>query len=85
MNRTEAPQTYRVTVGGIEGLVLQAREVTVAPAGIESIVASVQLSPQQAQPLRGQSSPIEFEVAMQADGSDRPAVLRERSTFHVPR
>ena len=85
MNRTEAPQTYRVTVGGIEGLVLQAREVTVAPAGIESIVASVQLSPQQAQPLRGQSSPIEFEVATQADGSERPAVLRERSTFHVPR
>ena len=45
MNRTEAPQTYRVTVGGIDGLILQAREVTVAPAGIESIVASVQLSP----------------------------------------
>ena len=85
MNRTEAPQTYRVTVGGIEGLVLQAREVRVAPAGIESIVASVQLSPQQAQPLRGQSSPIEFEVTTQADGSERPAVLRERSTFHVPR
>ena len=85
MNRTEAPQTYRVTVGGIEGLVLQAREVTVAPAGIESIVASVQLSPEQAQPLRGQSSPIEFEVATQANGSERPAVLRERSTFHVPR
>jgi cytochrome c oxidase accessory protein FixG len=85
MNRTEAPQTYRVTVGGIEGLVLQAREVTVAPAAIESIVASVQLSPEQAQPLRGQSSPIEFEAATQADGSERPAVLRERSTFHVPR
>ncbi len=85
MNRTEAPQTYRVTVGGIEGLILQAREVTVAPAGIESIVASVQLSPEQAQPLRGQSSPIEFEVATQAVGSERPAALRERSTFHVPR
>jgi cytochrome c oxidase accessory protein FixG len=85
MNRTEAPQTYRVTVGGIEGLVLQAREVTVAPAGIESIVASVQLPLEQAQPLRGQSSPIEFEVATQANGSDRPAVLHERSTFHVPR
>jgi cytochrome c oxidase accessory protein FixG len=85
MNRTEAPQTYRVTVGGIEGLILQARKVTVAPAGIESIVASVQLSPEQAQPLRGQSAPIEFEVAAQSDGSDRPAVLRERSTFHVPR
>ena len=85
MNRTEAPQTYRVTVGGIDGLILQAREVTVAPAGIESIVASVQLSPQQAQPLRGQSSPIEFAIATQADGSDRPVVLRERSTFHVPR
>ncbi len=85
MNRTEAPQTYRVTVGGIEGLVLQAREATVAPAGIESIVASVQLPLEQAQALRGQSSPIEFEVTTQADGSERPAVLRERSIFHVPR
>jgi len=85
MNRTEAPQTYRVTVGGIEGLILQAREVTVAPAGIESIVASVQLPPEQAQPLRGQSAAIEFEVAARADGSGRPPVLRERSTFHVPR
>ena len=85
MNRTEAPQTYRVTVGGIEGLILQAREVTVAPAGIESVVASVQLPLEQAQPLRGRSAAIEFEVAARADGSDRPAVLRERSTFHVPR
>jgi polyferredoxin len=85
MNRTEAPQTYRVTVGGIDGLLLQAQEVTVEPAGIESIVARVQLSPEQAQPLRGQSSPIEFEVATQALGSERPAALRERSTFHVPR
>jgi cytochrome c oxidase accessory protein FixG len=85
MNRTEAPQTYRLTVGGIDGLILQAREVTVAPAGIESIVASVQLPLEQAQPLRGRSAAIEFEVAARADGSDRPAVLRERSTFHVPR
>ncbi len=85
MNRTEAPQTYRLTVGGIEGLKLQAREVTVAPAGIESIVASVQLALQQTQLLRGRSAPIEFEVAARADGSDRPAVLRESSTFHVPR
>ena len=85
MNRTEAPQTYRVAVSGIDGLSLQAREVTVAPAGIESIVASVQLPVEQAQPLRGQSTPIVFEVAARADGSDRPAVLHERSIFHVPR
>jgi cytochrome c oxidase accessory protein FixG len=85
MNRTEVPQTYRVTVGGIDGLLLQAREVTVAPAGIESIVASVQLPVALAQPLQGQSAPIEFQIAARADGSYRPAVLRERSTFHVPR
>jgi cytochrome c oxidase accessory protein FixG len=85
MNRTEVPQTYRVTVDGIEGLILQAREVTVAPASIESIVASVQLPLQHAQPLRGQSAPIEFAVAAPADGAARPGVLHERSTFHVPR
>ncbi len=85
MNRTEMAQTYRVTVGGIEGPNLQAREVTVAPAGIESIVANVQLPLERAQALRGKSAPIEFEVAAWAHRSERPTVLRDKSTFHVPR
>ena len=85
MNRTEAPQRYRLAVGGIEGLRLDAREVTVPPAGIETIVARVQLPGEPAQPLRGQSAPIEFELVSFAQASGRPALLRDKSTFHVPR
>lgn len=84
MNRTEAPQTYRVAATGIEGLSLQARELTVPAAGIDSIVASVRLPADLAQAQRGQSAPIEFEVASAAQASGHAAVLRNRSTFHVP-
>ncbi len=85
MNRTEAPQRYRVAVAGIDGLSLQAREATVPPAGIETVVASVRLPAEQAQALRGQTLPIEFEVAALTQGPGRPALLRDKSTFHVPR
>jgi cytochrome c oxidase accessory protein FixG len=85
MNRTEAAQTYRLAVSGIEGLSLQARDVTVAPAGIESIVASVQLPLEQAQALRGQSVPVAFELAAAPHGPGRETLLREKSTFIVPR
>ena len=52
MNRTEVPQTYRVAVSGVAGLVLTAPDVTVAPAGIESLVVSLRLPHEAAQPLR---------------------------------
>ena len=86
MNRTEAPQTYRLAVGGIDGLSLQARETTVPPAGIESVVASVRLPAEPAQALGGRTVPIEFELAPLAQGAGPPAAaLRQASTFHVPR
>ena len=90
MNRTETAQHYRVAVHGIDGLQLDAREVDVAPAAIETIVARVKLAPEAAQPLRGQSTPIEFEVrARGGDGAAGDAAdgaaLRDKSTFHVPR
>ncbi len=86
MNRTESPQRYRIAVSGIDALRLDARDVAVPPAGIETVVARVQLPPEAAQALRGKSTPIEFELrTLGADGTASGAVLRRESTFHVPR
>jgi len=85
MNRTESPQHYRVAVGGIDGLQLDAPELAVPPAAIETLVARVKLAPEAAQPLRGQTTPIEFQVRALQDSPGGGAVLRDKSTFHVPR
>jgi polyferredoxin len=85
MNRTESPQTYRLAVSGLEGLVLAAPDVTVAPAGIESLVVSLRLPYEAAQPLRGRSVPVVFELTMQPQAAGPPTVRSGPSTFFVPR
>jgi polyferredoxin len=85
MNRSEVPQTYRVAASGIAGLVIAAPDVTVAPAGIESLVVSLRLPHEAAQPLRGRSALVVFELTMQQQGQPGAAVQREKSTFFVPR
>jgi len=85
MNRTEAPQTYRVGASGIVGLALSSATVTVAPAGIESLVVRLRLPPEAAQPLRGRSAPIVFELTALQQGPQASPVHREKSTFFVPR
>jgi hypothetical protein len=57
----------------------------VAPAGIASIVARLQLPAASAQRLAGQSVPVVFDVTARADGAQRSAVQREKSTLYVPR
>ena len=85
MNRTEAPQTYRLAASGVDGLVLAAPAVTVAPAGIESLVVSLRLPQEAAQALRGRSVPVLFELSMQPQGAGAPTVRSGKSTFFVPR
>jgi len=85
MNRSEVPQTYRVAASGIAGLAIAAPDVTVAPAGIESLVVSLRLPHEAAQPLRGRSALVVFELTMQQQGQPGAAVQREKSTFFVPR
>lgn len=43
VNRTKSTRSYRLGVSGIDGLSLAARDVTVAPAAIAAIVASVRV------------------------------------------
>jgi polyferredoxin len=85
MNRTELPQTYRIGAQGIAGLEVQATEVGAPPAGIRSVVVSLRLPHDAAQPLRGQSVPVHFEVSLLDGTRTAPAVLLERSTFYIPR
>jgi cytochrome c oxidase accessory protein FixG len=85
MNRTEVTQTYRVAASGLDGLVVAAPEVTIAPAGIQSIVARLRLPPATAQTLRGRSAPVVFEVTKHADAFRAAVVQHEKSTFIVPR
>ncbi|MBE0549199.1 MAG: cytochrome c oxidase accessory protein CcoG [Rubrivivax sp.] len=85
MNRTEVSQSYRVAASGLAGLTVSAPEVTIAPAGIQSIVARLRLPQPAAQGLLGRSVPVVFEVTRHHD-ADRVAVAqREKSTFFVPR
>ena len=90
MNRTEQAQVYRVRAGGVDGLALTATDLPVPAAGIQSLVAGVQLPAAQAQALRGQSLPMWFEVTAlplpgAAAGPGPAPVQREKSTFLVPR
>jgi polyferredoxin len=85
MNRTERPQTYRIEARGIPGLEVGAADVSAPPAGIRSVVVSLRLPFSAAQPLLGQTVPVQFEVSrIQVDG-DAPIVQREKSTFLIPR
>ena len=86
-NRTEAPLHLRVRVSGLPGLAAEpAPEITLAPVAIGALAVQVRLPFEAAQPLAGRSHPIEFEL--QTDpvaGQDTGTVVREASTFFVPR
>ncbi|MBP8306402.1 MAG: cytochrome c oxidase accessory protein CcoG [Burkholderiaceae bacterium] len=85
MNRTEAPQRYRVSVSGVPALTWSAPDVTVPATGIESVVVRLRLPEAAAQPLQGRSVPVVFEVTADRGDSEAPDRLREKSTFFVPR
>ena len=85
MNRSERPHRYRLAASGPAGIELAAPPVSVDAAGIQSVVVSLRLGAERAQALRGQSVPVQFEVAMEADGAATGATIREKSTFFVPR
>ena len=85
MNRTERLQTYRLTVAGPAGLVLSAPEVTVAPTGIQSLVARLVLPQARTAGLAGQAVPVIFEVSASQAGTGVTAAEREKSIFYVPR
>jgi polyferredoxin len=86
MNRTESAQTYRVGASGLAGLSTTSAEIQLPAAGIQSLVFSLRLGADAAQPVRGQSVPVLFEVRQLDPAAGAAlAVQREKSTFFVPR
>ena len=85
MNRTEAPQTYRIGAQGHPGLVVLAPQLTAPPAGIGSVVVSLRLPQGAARSWPGPSAPVVFEVSLLDSSGHAVAVQREKSTFLMPR
>jgi polyferredoxin len=89
MNRTEAPQTYRVAASGIDGLEVVATPASAGPAAVASMSVSLRLPFAVAQGLAGRSVPVVFEVTgvepNAGSGADTSAIQFEKSTFFIPR
>lgn len=89
MNRTEAPQTYRVAASGIDGLEVVATPASAGPAAVASMSVSLRLPFAVAQGLAGRSVPVVFEVKgvepNAGSGADTSAIQFEKSTFFIPR
>ena len=79
MNATEAPQKYRITADGLEGLALVSeRQVDVGPAESRWVAVRLQLPYGTVAPG---SHPIHFDI----ETIDGDAHVREKSVFLVPR
>ena len=89
MNRTEAPQTYRVAASGIDGLEVVAMPASAGPAAVTSTSVSLRLPFVVAQGLAGRSVPVMFAVTgvepTSGTSADRSAIQFEKSTFFIPR
>jgi polyferredoxin len=88
MNRTEAPQTYRISASGIDGLQMLAAPVKAGPAAVASVSVNLRLPYVAAQALQGKTVPVLFEITTEQERR-APAVSSagqfEKSTFFVPR
>jgi cytochrome c oxidase accessory protein FixG len=88
MNATERDQLYRVTVGGLaDARIADTAEVRVAPTEARWLNVAVRVSPEAAQAAGSGAHPIHFDIERAADpvSGDTSIVLREKSTFIVPR
>ncbi|MEY2688120.1 MAG: cytochrome c oxidase accessory protein CcoG [Pseudomonadota bacterium] len=86
MNTTEAEQHYRVNVSGLNGVRLGSnRDFTLKPAEARWIGVEVRLAPGPALAAGSGVHPIEFDVERLAGDGHGGAMVREKSTFVIPR
>jgi cytochrome c oxidase accessory protein FixG len=89
MNRTEAPQTYRISASGIDGLQTLAAPVKAGPAAVASVSVNLRLPYAAAQSLQGRAVPVRFEITAEQEHASAAATISssqfEHSTFFVPR
>ena len=85
MNATEARQQYRVGVEGLDGAALATRaDFALGPAEARWLPMSVRLAAEPAQALQPGAHPLRFRIE-RVEGGAPTAVVREPSTFVVPR
>ena len=85
MNATEARQQYRVGVEGLDGAALATRaDFALGPAEARWLPVSVRLPAEPAQALPAGAHPLRFRIE-RVEGGAPTAVVREPSTFVVPR
>ncbi len=83
MNAAEEAQRYRVSVAGLEGIVLAGRdEVAVGPAEARWVTLSALVPPEVAEKAGPGAHPIRFRIERVGDGG---TAAEEKSTFVVPR
>jgi cytochrome c oxidase accessory protein FixG len=86
MNATESAQSYQVTVAGLPGLRVPLKApVTLASAEARWITVAVQLPPESAGLAGSGAHTIFFDVQRLEAVGAAPTVLREKSTFVIPR
>jgi polyferredoxin len=86
MNATEAVQRYRVRVEGLAGAALATRaDVEVGPAQARWLPVSVQIPADTVRSLGPGAHAMRFEIERLAGGAEAAAIVREKSTFVVPR
>ena len=89
MNRTETPQTYRISASGIDGLQTLAAPVKAGPAAVASVSVNLRLPYASAQALQGRAVPVRFEITAEQERAGAAATMSssqfEKSTFFVPR
>ncbi len=86
MNSSGQPQSYRVSVSGVAGLAPAGNPgLTLPAAQIGTIALRLTLPIEAARALQGRSTPIVLEIAATSPGFEGTHVVREKSTFLVPR
>jgi cytochrome c oxidase accessory protein FixG len=85
MNATEDRQRYRVGVEGLDGAALATRaDFSLGPAEARWLPVGVRLAAEPAQALKAGAHPLRFRIE-RIEGDGPTAVVREPSTFVVPR
>jgi cytochrome c oxidase accessory protein FixG len=86
MNATEQTHRYRITASGLPGLKVDpAGDIEIGPAEARWVTVAVQAGFEVAAQAGPGSHEIHFDVEQLDDAKGAPAVVREKSTFIVPR
>jgi cytochrome c oxidase accessory protein FixG len=86
MNSTESPMRLRISVEGLRDAIVASRtEVELAATASRWVPVSVQIPPGAAQALGPGAHPMRFEISRVGDGVSEGTVVKEKSTFVVPR